>query len=233
MDISIQRYPNPSSRVSFPFCVDRSQIRARFSFYSNNLISFFPLLAYTFDSSRNFDDQSYILVFRALRLGFELEAIATSVEGFPTPLARGIERYTTTTRTERIGRRRRASDTKEREGRWRGDSGGVAMVAMVAVAFATRWSLSVRALPTLLPGATDPTNDVSTRARCPPHDNHFHLPRPLLHSSTRFPPLLSTLFLFSPTDPLYTSYTPRPHFFRSFDREQDATIRKTICKHFC
>lgn len=41
------------------------------------------------------------------------------------------------------------------------------MVAAAAVAFATRWSLSVRAVPTLLLGASDPTNDVSTCAGAP------------------------------------------------------------------
>lgn len=65
-----------------------------------------------------------------------------------------------------------------------------------------------------------------------PHDNHFHLPRPLLHSSTRFPPLLSTLFLFSPISILYTPLTHRVHIFFIRSIENKMPPPKTIYKYF-
>lgn len=79
---------------------------------------------------------------------------------------------TTATKTERIGRTAQPTNTNERD---EGDVelavvavvAMVVMVAAAAVAFATRWSLSVRAVPTLLLGASDPTNDVSTCAGAP------------------------------------------------------------------
>lgn len=47
------------------------------------------------------------------------------------------------------------------------------VTAAVVAAVATRWSLSVRATPTLLPGASDPANDVSTGWRgVPSRDSH-------------------------------------------------------------
>lgn len=61
---------------------------------------------------------------------------------------------------------------------------------VTAAAVATRWSLSVRATPTLLPGASDPANDVSTGAGCPFADSH--------HGGSSFRALVRhTLILFT------------------------------------
>lgn len=109
----------PSSRVS-RFLLFLSRLFFFFSFLSrfcpNNLISLFSRVRLRIDSI--FDDYSEYLF--STRVS-NSEPSLPVVEGFPTPLAseRYREVYTTTTRTERIGRRRPIRRREREDVTWR------------------------------------------------------------------------------------------------------------------